>query len=107
MRTLPKAGLLSGMKFNSIIFKAIEMNAVELKSILIHRITEIDDVSFLEAIRTILDSKSNKQRISLTAEQQADIQESRKQIAQGLFVGQEELDTEIGKWLCVKSDSFS
>jgi len=75
------------------------MNALELKSILIHRITEIEDVSFLEAIRTILDSKANALHISLTAEQLEEIAVSRKQIEHGLFVGQEQLDAEIDKWL--------
>jgi hypothetical protein len=34
------------------------MTAIELKHILIRRITEIEDISFLKAINTILDSMS-------------------------------------------------
>jgi len=35
------------------------MSAVELKHILIHKISAINDVSFLKAIQTIIDSKTN------------------------------------------------
>jgi len=78
------------------------MKTAELKNILIHRISEIDDVSFLEAIRTILDSKTDKEVISLTSAQLDDIRASKKEIAQGLFVEQKTLDKEVAKWLSGK-----
>ena len=78
------------------------MKTAELKNILIHRISEIDDVSFLEAIRTILDSKTEKEVISLTEAQLDDIRASKKEIAKGLFVEQETLDKEVAKWLSGK-----
>ena len=36
------------------------MNTLELKNILISQISKIDDESFLSALKTILDSRSNK-----------------------------------------------
>ncbi|MCF8460709.1 MAG: hypothetical protein K9G46_08300 [Flavobacteriales bacterium] len=78
------------------------MKTAELKNILIHRISEIDDVSFLEAIRTILDSKTDKEVISLTEAQLDDIRASKKEIAEGLFVEQETLDKDVAKWLSGK-----
>jgi predicted transcriptional regulator len=78
------------------------MKTAELKNILIHRISEIDDVSFLEAIRTILDSKTEKEVISLTEAQLDDIRASKKEIAEGLFVEQEDLDKDVAKWLSGK-----
>ena len=42
------------------------MTAIELKTLLIHRITEINDVSFLKALKTILDSKTETGVIQLT-----------------------------------------
>ncbi len=49
------------------------MKAIELKKILIHRIAEINDESFLNAIKTILDSKTKTRIMKLTDEQKSDI----------------------------------
>jgi hypothetical protein len=78
------------------------MTAIELKKLLIHRIAEINDVSFLNAIQTILDTKSQSQKIALTSEQRYEIRESKKEIEQGLFIEQVELDNEFNKWLSAK-----
>lgn len=66
-----------------------------------HRIAEINDESFLNAIKTILDSKTHTRIINLTSEQRSEINESRKEIAQELFIEQAELDKEFNKWLNV------
>jgi hypothetical protein len=78
------------------------MTAIELKKILIHRIEEIEDESILNAIKTILDSKTQTQVIKLTREQRQEIAESKNQIEKGLFIEQDELDNEFAKWLNVK-----
>jgi len=78
------------------------MTTIELKKELIHRIAEIDDVSFLNAIKTILDSKIQFHTISLTAEQRYEIEESKKEIEKGLFIEQDELDKEFNKWLSAR-----
>jgi hypothetical protein len=75
------------------------MTTIELKKALIQRIAEINDVSFLNAIKTILDSKTQYHTISLTSEQRYEIEESRKETEQGLFIEQAELDKEFDKWL--------
>lgn len=77
------------------------MTAIELKKLLIHRIAEINDVSFLNAIKTILDAKTQAQTISLTPELRHEIIESQKEIEAGLFLEQVELDKEFDKWLNV------
>ena len=78
------------------------MTAIELKKLLIHRITEINDLSFLNAIKTILDTKTQSQTITLTPEQRYEIQESRKEVEQGLFIEQIELDKEFNKWVSAR-----
>ncbi len=78
------------------------MTTVELKKMLIHRITEINDVSFLKAIKTILDSKTEAEIIALTPEQRNEIVASRKDVEQGLYIEQEILDKEVSKWLSAK-----
>ena len=61
------------------------MSTVELKKSLIQRIVEINDVSFLKAIKTILDIRSNEEVISLTPELRKEILTSKKEIEKGLF----------------------
>ena len=78
------------------------MKTVELKNILIHRISEINDKSFLHAIKTILDSKSESKVLTLTSEQRDEIIASKKEIEQGLFIENNELEKEIDGWLNTK-----
>ncbi len=77
------------------------MTSIELKKLLMHRIAEINDESFLNAIKTILDSKTQTRKMNLTSEQRSEIYESKKEIAQELFIEQAELDKEFNKWLNV------
>jgi hypothetical protein len=78
------------------------MTTIELKNILIRKIAEIEDISFLKAIKTILDSKANNEILTLTNEQRNEIMESKKQIEQNLFIEHNEFDKEISKWLNAK-----
>lgn len=78
------------------------MSTLELKKTLIQRIVEINDVSFLKAIKTILDSKSDTAEITLTPELYAEIQVSKNEIDKGLFISNAELEKEIEEWLKVK-----
>ncbi len=64
-----------------------------------HRISEINDMAFLNAIKTILDTKANTTVFTLTPEQQEDISISRSEIKQGLFITQADLDLEMDAWL--------
>ncbi len=75
------------------------MTAVELKKALISGITEIDDESFLKALKTIVDLKTSNQVISLSPEQLDEITESKRDIEQGNFIQQSELDNVFDQWL--------
>jgi predicted transcriptional regulator len=79
-----------------------KMTAIELKNVLMHRIAEINDVSFLQAIKTILDSKTEAKALTLTLEQRDEIMASKKEIEKGLFISHEELDKEVSEWLSAK-----
>jgi hypothetical protein len=74
------------------------MTAFELKQHLIQKISEIDDEIFLNAIKTILDAKSPSKILSLSQEQRMDILESQKEIEQGLYMEQSEMDKEFDRW---------
>ena len=78
------------------------MTTIELKKVLIHRITEINDISFLKALKTILESKTESEVISLTTEQRNEIIESRKEIEQGLYIEHEHLDKKVSRWLSAR-----
>ena len=75
------------------------MTTTELKKQLIHRISEIEDVNFLKALKTILDSKLNEKVLNLTAEQKDEIIESREDVKKGLVIDNALLDKEIKAWL--------
>lgn len=74
------------------------MTTIQLKNALIQQISSIQDVSFLKAVKTILDSKAVPE-IILSPSQKEDIQISKSQIAKGLFTEHEVLQKEIKQWL--------
>jgi hypothetical protein len=78
------------------------MTKIELQNLLIHRISEISDISFLEAIKTILDSKSESAILPLSIEQRDEILASKKEIEQGLSIENTALENEIAGWLNAK-----
>ena len=78
------------------------MTTIDLKNVPIHQITEIDDISFLKAIKVILDSRTNNEILMLTDQQKEDIMASKKEVESGLIFSEKELDKEIQEWLSVK-----
>lgn len=75
------------------------MTSLELKKALIRRISEINDVSFLQAIKTILDSKTESEIIALSPEQRDEIMASKKEIEQGSYIEHSMLTKEVSAWL--------
>ena len=78
------------------------MTTTELKKVLINRITEINDISFLKALETILESKTETEVLALTIEQRNEIIASRKEIEQGLFIEHELLDKKVSGWVSAR-----
>ncbi|MDD3322989.1 MAG: hypothetical protein PHS59_16245 [Paludibacter sp.] len=75
------------------------MTTIQLKKALIHQIAEIEDVSFLNALKTILESKTQSNMIRLTNEQKNEIIRSKSEIKKGNYTEQLELNKEFEKWL--------
>jgi hypothetical protein len=75
------------------------MTAIELKTLLIHKISEINDISFLKALKTILETKTDTEVIQLTQEQLDEIIASKKEIEQGLSIENSMLEKEVKLWL--------
>jgi len=75
------------------------MTAIELKTLLIHKISEINDISFLKALKIILDSKTKTEVIQLTKDQIDEIIASKKEIEQGSSIENSKLEKEVKLWL--------
>ena len=78
------------------------MTTIELKDILIHKIAAINDKSFLAAMNTIIDPKSEKLIYRTTPEQRQRIKEGQKQLARGESLSNDKVEAEIDKWLIEK-----
>lgn len=76
------------------------MTTLALKKLLVSKIAEINDVTFLNALKTIIDTKT--QILSLTIQQKQEIIESQKEIKSGIFIERGELDKEFNTWLSKK-----
>lgn len=76
-----------------------DMETIELKNFLFHKIAEIDDKSFLEAIKTIIASKTDSAMFTLSNEQRKGIMEGKSQIESGEYFSNEQIEAETEKWL--------
>ena len=75
------------------------MTTFELKDILFHKIAAINDKSFLSALKTIIDTKSETIIYKTSPEQRQAIKEGQDQIARGDFLTNDLVEMEIDKWL--------
>ena len=75
------------------------MTTVQIKKAVIKKISEIEDKSFLEAINTILDLKTETKVLHLSKEIRNEIIASREEIQQGQFVKNDVLEKELDEWL--------
>ncbi len=75
------------------------MTTIELKDILIHKIAAINDKSFLAAMNTIIDTKSEKLIYRTTPEQKQRIKLAKEQIARGEAISNDQVEADIDKWL--------
>jgi len=75
------------------------MSTLEIKNILIRKIESINDETFLNAIRTIIDAKTESTIYKTSVEQKMKIQEGIEQIENGKYFTNEQVESEIDKWL--------
>ena len=74
------------------------MTTIELKKSIILRIAEIEDSEFLKAIKTIIDSNQSDAVFKVSEPMKKDIEKGRKQIREGKYTTQEDLEKEINAW---------
>ncbi len=78
------------------------MNTIQLKQELIQRISRIEDIDFLNAIKTILDYNKKDTFIELTADQEKELLFSSKEGKKGNIISQSEMDQKVEEWLGAK-----
>jgi hypothetical protein len=75
------------------------MNTFQLKQELIQSISSIEDIDFLNAIKTILDYKKKEFFIELTTDQKKKLLLARKEGKKGNVISQSEMDQKVEEWL--------
>jgi hypothetical protein len=74
------------------------MNTVELKNILISKISEIDDDAFLQALKTILDSRSSSSNKNYLEEYNNDLLKAEEDIESGKLYSHDQVKERIKEW---------
>lgn len=75
------------------------MSTLELRNSIIEQLSTIEDVSFLNALRTIIASKVSDSVYELSDFQKKRIELGRQQLKDGQTISQEDLQNEIDQWL--------
>ncbi len=75
------------------------MSTIELRKKIINQLSRIEDVSFLRAIKTLVDSKAHEEIYKLSEFQKERIREGREQLKSGKTISNEALQKEIVQWL--------
>ena len=78
------------------------MSIVELRNSIIEQLSTIEDVSFLNALRTIIASKVSDSEYELSDFQKKLIQLGRQQLKDGQTISNDDLQTEIDQLLSSK-----
>ncbi len=75
------------------------MKSSALKTTILENISQIEDISFLKAINTIIENKIDKSVYKLTVKQREEIERSQNEILKGNFISNEALQGEMKQWL--------
>ncbi|MDD3723415.1 MAG: hypothetical protein PHW92_13190 [Lutibacter sp.] len=78
------------------------MNTLDLKQELINRISRIEDVDFLNTIKTILDNKKKEPFIELSTNQEKELLKASAEGKKGGIISQSEMDKKVEVWLTEK-----
>lgn len=78
------------------------MSTIELRQVITEYLTHIDDASFLNAIKTIVESKISEGTYKLSDFQKKRIESGREQIKKEQTISNESLTKEIDQWLSTK-----
>jgi len=75
------------------------MSTIELRHIITEHLSHIDDVTFLNAIKTIIESKVSEGTYKLSDHQKKRIDLARQQLKSGQTISNDDLQKEVDQWL--------
>jgi hypothetical protein len=75
------------------------MSTIELREKIISQLANINDTSFLRAIKVLIDTKVEKEVYRLSDYQKERIRLGREQLKKGKTISHDDLQKEINQWL--------
>ena len=78
------------------------MSTIELRHVITNYLSQIEDVPFLNAIKTIIESKVSEGTYKLSDYQLNRINIARDQLKEKKVISHEDLQNEIDQWLASK-----
>lgn len=78
------------------------MSTIELRHVITNYLSQIEDVPFLNAIKTIIESKVSEGTFKLSDYQLNRINIARDQLKEKKVISHEDLQNEIDQWLSTK-----
>ncbi|MBY5959436.1 hypothetical protein KUV50_14895 [Membranicola marinus] len=78
------------------------MSTVELRHIITEHLSHIEDASFLNAIKTILESKVSEGEYKLSDYQKKRVDVARNELKRNMTTSHNDLQIEIDQWLNTK-----
>ena len=78
------------------------MSTIELRHTIIEKLSQIEDDSFLKAIKTIVESKVNEGVYKLSDFHKKRVESGREQLKKGISISDDKLQKEIDQWLNTK-----
>jgi len=78
------------------------MSTLELRHIINEHLSHIEDVSFLNALKTIIESKALNGVYQLSDYQKERINSAREQLKKGQTISNDDVQKEIEQWLSSK-----
>jgi hypothetical protein len=78
------------------------MSTLQLRHVINEYLSQIEDVSFLKAIKTIIEAKATNNLYNLSDDQKLRVEQSREQYKKGQTISQEELNKDVDQWLNAK-----
>lgn len=78
------------------------MSTLELKQVITEYLAHIEDDSFLNVIKTMIESRVSDGTYMLSDNQIKRVEEGREQLKQGATISNESLKIEIDQWLSTK-----
>jgi hypothetical protein len=78
------------------------MTTVEIRHNIVEKLSQIDDISFLKAIKTIVESKVKEDTYKLSDFQKKRIESGREQMKKGQTISDNALQKDVRQWLSSK-----